>query len=214
MSETTAAIARDVARARADYEGRAGQARMLLSELQRAKEEVTDLETRIEDLGLIVAFMAAYADERQAVVQTQIENIVTKGLRTIFGEDLALKMVNRQVGRRPELDFVLVSTIGGETLETSILDARGGGVAAVAGFLIQAVLVLLTPGLRPVVFLDEVFAQVSAEYEEPLADFIAELVQRSDLQVVLVTHSTAFGQAADRQYRFSQVRGITEVEQV
>jgi ABC-type iron transport system FetAB ATPase subunit len=211
---TTATVSRQVAQAWADYEGQAGQARMLLAELKRAKDEAAALEARIEYLGKIAAFLNAYADDRQAVVQSQIENIVSKGLRQIFAEDLTLRLVNRQVGRRPELDFVLVSQIGSETLETSILDARGGGVAAVAGFLIQAVLVLLTPGLRPIVFLDEVFAQVSSEYEEPLADFIAELVHRSELQVVLVTHSTAYSQAADRQYRFAQIQGVTEVEEM
>lgn len=211
---TTAAVARQVAQAWAEYEGKAGQARMLLAERKRAVDEVAALEQRIEDLGQIAAFLNAYADDRQAVVQSQIEAIVSTGLRTIFGEDLTLRLVTRQVGRRPELDFVLVSQNGAETLETSILDARGGGVAAVAGFLIQAVLVLLTPGLRPVLFLDEVFAQVSTEYLPPLSAFIKELTDRTALQVVLVTHSDEFREDADRQYRFFQVEGVTRVVEV
>ena len=87
-------------------------------------------------------------------------------------------------------------------------------MAAVAGFLIQAVLVLLTPNLRPVLFLDEAFAQVSADYEERLAEFISELVHKSPLQVLLVTHSPAYTQSADRMYRFSQVNGVTGAEEV
>jgi DNA repair exonuclease SbcCD ATPase subunit len=209
-----ATATRRVRDARITFEGLAGQARQVMAELKHAKSQVSALDVRIEDLGQIAAFLTQFADDRQAVVQTQVEDIVTEGLRTIFREDLTLKLVNRLVGKRPELDFVLVSTSGGETLETSILDSRGGGVAAVAGFLIQAVLVLLTPGMRPTLFLDEVFAQVSADYEEPLAEFIAELVSRSDLQVVLVTHSTAYAQSADKQYRFAQTGGITRVEAV
>ena len=84
-------------------------------------------------------------------------------------------------------------------------------MAAVAGFLIQAVLVLLTPGLRPVLFLDEVFAQVSEGYLEPLSAFIKELVDRSPLQVVLVTHSEVFMEMADAVYHFSQANGVTHV---
>lgn len=206
--------AADLQRAQQSYAAQAGEARHLVSEIRRAEAVVVALTTRIEDLDQISAFLSGYADARQEAVHTQIEAIVTQGLRSIFSEDLTLRLLTRQVGRRPELDFVLVSGQGADVLETSILDARGGGVAAVAGFLIQAVLVLLTPGLRPLLFLDEVFAQVSAEYEEPLAEFISELVARSPLQVVLVTHSAAFGTAADRQYRFSQTGGATHVEEV
>jgi DNA repair exonuclease SbcCD ATPase subunit len=211
MSTLTDA-ARSVRTARLEYEGRAGQARQVLTELKRTQAEVERLQLRSEDLTQVAEFLNRYADERQAVVQGQIEEVVSRGLRTIFGEELVLRLVNRQVGRRPELDFVLASSSAGETLETSILDARGGGVAAVAGFLVQAVMVMLTPAMRPILFLDEVFAQVSTEYEEPLAEFIAELVARTPLQVVLVTHSAAFSASADRQYRFAQTHGVTTVE--
>lgn len=197
--------------AQADYEGRLGQAKFLAAQLKSTRSEVNGLTQRIEDLEKISALLSSYADDQQAVVQGQIESIVSKGLKQIFNEDLSLRVVNRMVGRRPEVDFILVSKIGDTTLETSILDARGGGVAAVAGFLVQAVLVLLTPGLRPVLFLDEVFAQVSREFLEPLSAFLKELVERSELQIILVTHSEEFVQDADVVYRFSQTKGVTSV---
>ena len=195
------------------FDQRVGQLRALSANLERAKTEVADLSTRIGNLEQIAALLTTYADEQQAKVQGNIEKIVSIGLRTIFGEDLYLRIDNRLVGRHMELKFLLVSQIGNETLETSILDARGGGVAAVAGFLIQAVMVLLTPGVRPVLFLDEAFGQLSAEYLEPLALFIRELVDRSQLQVVLVTHSDVFGAHADKVYRFSQSLGVTSIQE-
>ena len=200
--------------ARSAYQEEAGQARYVIGQLKVVEAEVKELQHNIEDLTQIAGLLNTFADEQQAVVQGQIEGIVSKGLQTIFAEDMHLRLVNRTVGRRSEIDFLLVSTIDGEVLETSILDSRGGGVAAVAGFLIQAVLVLLTPGLRKVLFLDEVFAQVSEGYLEPLAEFIAELVNRSALQVVLVTHSPVFAESADRSFRFSQHAGVTTVERV
>lgn len=200
-----------LARSQSEFDATVGEARSVVANLQKVKAEISSLESRIEYLEKISILLNSYADERQIVVQKQIESVVTKGLCTIFGEELVFRIDNRMVGRRSEIDFVLVSNSGGKSLETSILDARGGGVAAVAGFLVQATMVLLTPGMNPVLFLDEVFAQVSAEYEEPLADFISELVNRSPLQVVLVTHSTAFSQSADRGYRFSQKDGITSI---
>lgn len=204
----------ELSQAESEFHQRSGQARLVVTQLRETQGEIESLGTRIEDLSKIVGVLNAYADERQAVVQSQIEQIVSQGLQTIFGEDLNLRVVTKQVGSRTEVDFVLVSSASGETLETSILDSRGGGVAAVAGFLIQAVIVLLTPGLRPVLFLDEVFSQVSRGYLAPLADFISELCERSPLQVVLVTHSEEFEDAADLVYRFTQKSGITQVEEV
>jgi len=207
-------IQQELAAARSDYERRAGQAKLLATQYKATIAEIEELTERVVYLEQIASLLNMYADERQAKVQGQIEAIVSKGLQTIFGEDLHLRIVTKLVGKRSEVDFVLVSKVGSETLETSIMDARGGGVAAVAGFLIQSVLVLLTPGLRPILFLDESFAQVSSEYLEPLSDFIKELTTRSPLQVVLVTHSEVFGDDADRKYRFSQTQGITSVEEI
>jgi hypothetical protein len=193
-----------LARRRSAFDQRVGQLRSLDASLKQAQAEVAQLTGRIEDLDQVAGLLTTYADDQQATVQGNIEKIVSTGLRTIFGEDLWLRIDNRLVGRRPELDFLLVSVIDGQTLETSILDA-------VAGFLIQAVLVLLTPGVRPVLFLDETFGQLSADYLEPLAGFIRELVDRSALQVVLVTHSDVFRNHADRAYEFEQVKGVTVV---
>lgn len=203
-----------LARRRSAFDQRIGQLRSLDASLKQAQAEVVQLAGRIEDLDQVAGLLTTYADDQQATVQGNIEKIVSTGLRTIFGEDLWLRIDNRLVGRRPELDFLLVSQVDGQTLETSILDARGGGVAAVAGFLIQAVLVLLTPGVRPVLFLDETFGQLSADFLEPLAGFIRELVDRSALQVVLVSHAEAFGEHADKVYRFAQVDGITRTQEV
>jgi len=207
-------IQAEVAAARADYERRSGQARLLITQYRDAVQQAEDLTERVDDLEQIASLLNLYADERQAEVQGKIEAIVSKGLQTIFGEDLYLRLETKLVGKRSEIDFVLVSKNGAETLETSIMDARGGGVAAVAGFLIQAVLVLLTPGLRPVLFLDESFSQVSLDYQPGLSAFIKELVDRSDLQVVLVSHSEVFGEDADQVYRFTQTDGVTTVQEV
>jgi DNA repair ATPase RecN len=195
--------------AEADFNRKAGEASAVLKSLKTVEHEIKELDKRSERLEKIAIVLSSYADERQEAIQGQIEGVVTQGLRTIFGEPMDFKIVNKMVGKRPEIDFLIVT---GE-LETAILEARGGGVAAVAGFLLQAVLVLLLPNTTPLLFLDEVFSQVSEEYRPPLSAFIKELTERTELQVVLVTHSDEFVTDADRVYRFSQHSGVTKVEE-
>ena len=199
--------------AEADFNRKAGEAAAVFRSLKSVEHEIKDLEHRSERLEKIAIVLSSYADERQAAIQGQIEGVVTQGLRTIFGESMSFRIVNKMVGKRPEIDFLLVSETGAEPLETAILEARGGGVAAVAGFLLQAVLVLLLPNTTPLLFLDEVFSQVSEEYRPALSQFIKELTERTELQVVLVTHSDEFVTDADRVYRFSQHNGVTKVEE-
>jgi hypothetical protein len=42
-----------------------------------------------------------------------------------------------------------------------------------------------------------------AEYETRLAEFLREVADKAGVQVILITHSDAFSDAADARYRFS-----------
>lgn len=191
-----------------------GQESMLLESQRRLATEVTNINDRIDNYKLIEAYLAKYADERQAQVYRQIENTVTEGLRTVFNEDLRLEVETKMVGSRSETVFNIVSKTPEGELSTSIMDSRGGGVAAIVGFLVQAVLVLLTPSLRPILFLDESFRNVSEEYQAPLGEFIQDLCQRTGLQVVLVTHQPTIAEYASNWYSFSQQNGKTKITKV
>lgn len=191
-----------------------GRRSALQEVVDRNQKTIDEHNNRINNLKLIEAYLANFADERQAKVYRQLEATVSEGLRTVFEEDLSLEVSNKMVGSRAETVFTIVSQTSEGELRTSIMDSRGGGVAAIVGFLIQAVLVLLTPQLRPVVFLDESFKNVSEEYQAPLGEFIKGLCERTGLQVVLVTHQPTITEHADSWYEFHQVNGNTAIKKM
>lgn len=191
-----------------------GEARRTAEEGQRTKAEVAGLERRIETLEQVAGLLGSFADERQQEALSRIEGIVTMGLRSIFGDDMRLVVRTETRARRQESDLVIVSKVGGQEIETPIMDARGGGVAAVVGFLLRLIILMLTPGARRTMFLDEAFSHVSAEYEPALAEFMRELVDRTGVQIVLITHSLAYDDQADTLYRTSLVDGKTKIERV
>jgi len=191
-----------------------GQARGVAEDGKRIAAEVDSLTTDIAMYDEVVALFQTISEERQNDVQAKIQALVTHGLQTIFGEDIAFEINTANRGKLAASDLVIVSTINGEQVSTPVLDARGGGVANVVGFLLRLVIVLLTPDARRTIVLDETFAQLSAEYEPLLADFLRELVDKTDVQIIMVTHSTAFDEVADRSYRFSLDKGITQVTTV
>lgn len=144
--------------------------------------------------------LAQFADARQGEVVRAIETIASAGLSQVFGEKIELKVETVTRARRVEMD-VKVKT---GTLETPILEARGGGLAAVAGFLLRVTVLLLTKNVRRLIIADEPFAQLSEEYLIPMAEFLAELCERTELQLVLVTHQMEFAEVADRVLRIEK----------
>lgn len=192
-----------------------GEAKQVFENGKSAELEVAQLASYLEVLDETIVVLNSYADQRASDLQTTVETLVTHGLRTIFGGDMSFHLKPGMKGKYATMDFIVRSrTPEGEEVDTSIMDSRGGGVAAVVGFLIRLVLLLLHPGKRHILFLDETFAQLSAEYEPRLAEFIAELVRKTDVQIVMVTHSDQYADAADVGYRFRLVNGVTEVERV
>jgi DNA repair exonuclease SbcCD ATPase subunit len=207
-------LAVELARQEKLFERRMGEARSVAQNVKTYRAEIAELTEREESLDEAIGVLNSYADSRQADIQTKIETLVTHGLRTIFGEDLSFHIKQTMRGKRMEADFVVRSKMGRSVVETPILDARGGGVAAVAGFLLRLVILLLRKGDRAVLFLDESFAQLSAEYEPALAQVLQELVEKTRVQIVMVTHSSAYDEVADVSYRLHAEKGATKVERL
>ena len=159
--------------------------------------------------------LAGIADTNATAVQHQIETLVTQGLASIFGDGLSFHLVPTTRNKTPVIDFVVRSRLGDELVETDVLDARGGGLAATVGFLLRLVVLLLSHRTgETVLLLDETFAHVSAEYETRLAEFLRILVDRTGVQVILVTHSEAYSEHADVRYRFELLDGVTQVRAI
>jgi DNA repair exonuclease SbcCD ATPase subunit len=194
-----------------DFERRVGAAKGASARLKEVKTEVISLEQAVELHDQAILLLSQFADTRQAEVQAKVEGLVTYGLRIIFGEGMSFHILQDTKNKLAAANFVVRSKAGNDVVETPIMDARGGGVAAVAGFLLRLIILLLTSKARRLLVLDETFAQLSSEYEEPLADFLRELVDRTGTQVIMVTHSSAYDVVADKVYRFTQINGVTKV---
>lgn len=206
----------ELRRLRRHLDQRAGEARSVAVAGQNLTREIADLQTQIALHDKAAGLLTKIGEDRQLAAQQQIEALVTQGLRTIFGEELTFHLVQQVRGKRPEIDFLVRSRLDdGTIVDTDVMDARGGGLAATVGFLLRLVVLLLSRNRQEtVLFLDETFAHVSAEYEPRLADFLRELVDKTGVQVIMVTHSDAFSENADTRYRFELHDGVTRVRSV
>lgn len=179
--------------------------------IAQVTDELSNLRNNIEDLEKIHGVITQYAQVYQENFLRQIEEVVTKGLQAIFEEPMSFRIEQVVSGKRLEVKFFLTTGEGAQALETGIMDARGGGVGAVVGFLLRVAILLLVDNGRKLLVLDETFAQLSAEYLPNLGEFIKQLVENTPLQVVMVTHQAELTESAGVVYRVSQQHGETKI---
>lgn len=182
-----------------------GAAKVIIERKAALEKEVSSLTELVATLEKAAGVLAKIGEERQQEAQNQIESLVTQGLQKIFGSHLSFKVVQSIKGRAPIVEFVIQTTLpDGKVRETDILSAMGGGVSAVTGFLLRLVVLLLDKSRKSsILVLDETFAHVSDAYLPALAEFLREIVDKAQVQIVMVTHQQIFSEVADKAYRFS-----------
>lgn len=199
---------------RRELDALSGEARSVLLRGQELQKEVAELAVAANELEKVTILFNSLGEEKQIKAQQTIEGIVTRGLQMIFDETLSFHIIQSTRAKSANVDFVVRTTLPGSVVDTNILEGRGGGVAAVIGFLLRLVVMLLGSGTKNenILVLDETFAHVSAEYLEPLNQFVREIVDKTGIQIVMVTHQPEFADYADTVYRFSQdEKGQTKV---
>lgn len=206
-------LSQRVAANRRVLDAQAGEARAVLARAKELETETTYLTEEVDVLDRVAVLLSSLGEERQAQAQGTIETLVTEGLQTIFDETLTFHIISTNKAKTAGIEFVVRTNLGGESVETSVMNARGGGLAATVGFLLRVVVMLLSAkeGRENLLVLDETFAHVSDEYLEPLGQFLRQIVDRSGIQILMVTHQPEFTEFADATYRFSQKDGRTVV---
>ena len=194
-----------------------GRAKMLEEAQASLTTQVAELSQLSETMEKAAGVLSSIGEARQQAAQEQIETLVTQGLQKIFGNHLSFRVVQSVKNKTPVVDFLIRTELpDGKIRETDILSAMGGGVAAVTGFLLRLVVLLLDTGRESAILvLDETFAHVSDAYLPVLAEFLREIVDKAKVQIVLVTHQTVLADTADKVYRFSlDTNGYTVAKEV
>lgn len=205
-AETLRALAGRIGSVKRDLEKSASERDVHLSRLKEVQDEIVELSASVVHHERAVALLNSLGEERQLRAQDAIEQLVTRGLQTIFEESLSFHILQDVKARRAEVTFIVRSELpNGVVIDTDVMNARGGGLAAIVGFLLRLVVMLLKTDTNQDNFLvlDETFAHVSDEYLPPLREFLRQIVDKTGVQILMVTHQPEFVEAADKVYRLS-----------
>jgi hypothetical protein len=207
------ALAAEVRGTRQGLDRRYGRAQQVVKAGRAAEAEIAALEEHSAVCARTSAVLTRIGEEAQEEARAKFEALATQALQSVFGEGLTFHLVPGETGGQVTLEPVIRSEFAGEMIETGIMDARGGGMGAVVGFVLRLVKILLSPGVADIVFLDEPFGFVSESYSDALGTFLAGVARLTGVQVVMITHDKTFGQYADSRVRMSLGAGRETVVQ-
>ncbi len=206
-----------VRRVRRNIDRLSGEARLVATQGKQAQQEIAELEAQIELHERVSAVLSSIGEERQTTAQTRVEDLVTHGLQTVFGSELSFHIVQTRRGKAVTAEFLVRTTLAdGKVIDTDVMSARGGGLAAVVGFLLRLVVLLLSKQRQEtVLILDEPFTHLSKEYVPLMAEFLRELADKTGIQILLVSHQDELTEVADKRYRFAlDNQGWTTVQEI
>jgi DNA repair exonuclease SbcCD ATPase subunit len=197
------------------YNAALGQKQLLEQQLQGKQDNLDQTRQNLttwEQVQVLFTKVSEYAREQ---LKARIEETVTAALTAVFGEGYTFRINMRQLGNQPAAEWQVVSQYGDTEVAASPEDARGGGITDVVSLALRlAMLEILKPRPEGPVIFDEPAKMVSAEYAGNLAYFLKQYAEKTERQVVMVTHNPQLAEAADKSYLVTQKDGVSEVREI
>lgn len=185
-----------------------GQIQALSQEIAEAEERLKQANLDAEELSQTLAILQGLEAAWKKTFEDALATVVSRGLSLIFDKPMRLDIISEISRGASAVEFKLTTGEGEDAITTDIMTAEGGSVVEITTFLLRILLILASrPPLRRVIIIDESFRMVEDNKVPVLAQMVRELVDRLGIQVLLVTHMPAFGDAADVVYSVTKDEG-------
>ncbi len=195
------------------YLQRVGEAAALTEALTSATNEAAAANEAAALDAAVGQLFESYHDAEHEQLRTHIEQLATRGLHAVFGPEVGSLAV--ELGNERGAAAVRFWLEAADGSRHGLLDAQGGGLASIVGFVLRVVVLALgAAGRRRLLVLDETFGMVSADHHNALAKLLRVLTDDAGLQVVLITHAPAQAAHADVIYRVSKPGDRTVVTRI
>jgi len=173
------------------------------AELNALSVKIRDTEREINLLDDSIVFLNKYIEAVVGSNSSFIENMVTNGLRYVFGTRFTFK-INHDIKNHKNVFFY--SIINEDTDVTGNISTFGGGVMAITSFIIRFAINILTDKAR-IMLLDESLNHVSAVYQDRTSSFLKTMCDEFDFTIVLVTHQQQLCSRSDEIIELVKIDG-------
>lgn len=146
----------------------------------------------------------------------QIENLVSRCLSYIFEKEMNFKIEIKIKNNNPAAKFFIEEEldIDGEikSFTYDIVDARGGGVVDIVSLALRISFIMLYENsLANIIVLDEPCKHVSEDYIHNVANFINEISEEYNKQIIMISHNAHLSAIGDINYRITNRNNTSEI---
>jgi ABC-type phosphonate transport system ATPase subunit len=177
---------------------------------------MSDLSDSIDSLGQTEVLIQENLEQRdiarkaaglvQDNLAAKLSGIVTKAISTVFEEPI--EFVVQFVERRGFSECDLSLKIGEDYYD--ILNEQGGGVADVCSMCLQMAFIMMSQVNR-VLVIDEPARHMDVVAQERFIAVLKQLCQELKFTIIMVTHSQAFSDNADKIFTITKKGGVSYV---
>ena len=184
--------------------------------LTNRRQLMSDLSDSVESLGQTEVLIQENLEQRdiarkaaglvQDNLAAKLSGIVTKAISTVFEEPI--EFVVQFVERRGVSECDLSLKIGEDYYD--ILNEQGGGVADVCSMCLQMAFIMMSQ-VKRVLVIDEPARHMDDGAKERFVAVLKQLCQELKFTIIMVTHSQAFSDNADKVFTVTKKGGVSYV---
>jgi ABC-type dipeptide/oligopeptide/nickel transport system ATPase subunit len=164
--------------------------KILKNQLKIEKDKLKQAEKSVKDYSEAQLLVQNIAQNIQQKAHKQIEQVVSRCLKSVFGDVYGFKINFNK--KRGKTEAVLALTFEDEEIEDA-MNSDSGGVIDVASLSLRiACLLLSRPEKSKVLIMDEPFKNLDIINRENLKILLEKLSSEFNLQFIIVTHEKEF----------------------
>lgn len=179
-----------------------GKSDKMKEQLNINKENLKQIEQEIELLNKVSILFQKTSEFAREQAKTQIESLVTKCLQFIFDSNIQFIIEIEELRGKASAEFYIISESDDTILKTKPELSRGGGVVDIISIALRtAFLQTHKPKIAGPLILDEPAKHLSDEFIYNLADFLKQISELFNRQIIMVTHNDHLSSIGHNAYR-------------
>ena len=189
-----------------------GKREKILEQIDHCKKAINDIQSEIELLERVNILFQKTSEFAREQAKKQIESLVTKCLQYIFESDTEFIIEIEEQRGKSNAEFYVVNKINDVIIKTKPELSRGGGVVDIVSLALRiAFLQINKPKIEGPLILDEPAKHVSSEYIANVAQFLKQISEIFNRQIIRVTHNQYLSEIADLSYKVELRDGVSSV---
>ena len=184
----------------------------LLDSLNKMETKLSDANNLKKELDTIIAFFEKVIDLNTKSTRQFIENLVNEGIAFVIGNNsitisIESSIKNNKVQYKININDNDNSINGGS-------ESFGGGILAIISFIFRVIMIHMDK-MYPLIVIDENLTFVSVHYQNRMSQFIKNISDQFNINILMISHQEMLNTHADKIYEMKKDKsGIARLYEI